>query len=80
MASSNSRLKISSTFAAPFSPATANPHKIGRPTSTARAPSAIAWSPTHDPRDSGAIAVLFKPVDLEQLEQALQNAAQQLAF
>ena len=39
-----------------------------------------AWSPINDPRDSGAIAVLSKPVDLDKLERALEKAAQQLAF
>jgi hypothetical protein len=44
IASSSSRRTISNTCAAPCSPFTANPHKIGRPTNTARAPSAIAFS------------------------------------
>jgi two-component system chemotaxis response regulator CheY len=39
-----------------------------------------AWSPASDLRNSGAIAVLTKPVDLERLETALDNASQQLPF
>ena len=38
-----------------------------------------AWSPTEHPEDSGAIAVLAKPVDLAVLEKALNTAAQTLA-
>src|SRR3954467_3571643 len=33
-----------------------------------------AWSPPNDPKESGAIAVLAKPVDLDQLEKALNQA------
>src|SRR5213076_467809 len=40
--SSISERRISSTWRAPASPPTARPHKAGRPTSTARAPSASA--------------------------------------
>ena len=39
-----------------------------------------AWSPASDLSDSGAIAVLSKPVDLERLEAALDNASQHLSF
>jgi two-component system chemotaxis response regulator CheY len=39
-----------------------------------------AWSPASDLTDSGAIAVLSKPVDLEKLEAALDNASQHLSF
>ena len=39
-----------------------------------------AWSPTEHPEDSGAIAVLAKPVDLELLEKALDDASQRLVF
>src|SRR5438477_12186393 len=39
-----------------------------------------AWSPTEHPEDSGAIAVLAKPVDLELLEKAFTNAARWSAF
>jgi two-component system chemotaxis response regulator CheY len=39
-----------------------------------------AWSPGNDPAESGAIAVLSKPVDLDRLETALDKAAQMLAF
>ena len=39
-----------------------------------------AWSPASDLSDSGAIAVLSKPVDLKKLEAALDNAAQHLSF
>ena len=39
-----------------------------------------AWSPPNDPRESGAIAVLSKPVDLDQLEKALNQAKQMLPF
>ena len=39
-----------------------------------------AWSPTEHPEDSGAIAVLAKPVDLELLEKALDDASQMLVF
>jgi two-component system chemotaxis response regulator CheY len=39
-----------------------------------------AWSPASDLSDSGAIAVLSKPVDLEKLEAALDNASQHLSF
>ncbi|MFL6590342.1 MAG: response regulator [Chthoniobacterales bacterium] len=38
------------------------------------------WSPTQHPQDSGAIAVLSKPVDLEVLEKALADAGQMLTF
>ena len=37
-----------------------------------------AWSPPNDPRESGAIAVLSKPVDLDRLEKALNHAKQML--
>ena len=33
-----------------------------------------AWSPPNDPKESGAIAVLSKPVDLNQLEKVLNQA------
>lgn len=39
-----------------------------------------AWSPASDLSDSGAIAVLSKPVDLKKLEAALDNASQHLSF
>ena len=39
-----------------------------------------AWSPASDLSDSGAIAVLSKPVDLERLEAALDKASQHLCF
>jgi two-component system chemotaxis response regulator CheY len=39
-----------------------------------------AWSPASDLTNSGAIAVLSKPVDLERLEAALDNASQHLSF
>jgi two-component system, chemotaxis family, chemotaxis protein CheY len=39
-----------------------------------------AWSPASDLTDSGAIAVLSKPVDLERLEAALDKASQHLSF
>jgi two-component system chemotaxis response regulator CheY len=39
-----------------------------------------AWGPANDPAESGAIAVLSKPVDLDRLETALDRAAQMLAF
>ena len=39
-----------------------------------------AWSPTEHPEDSGAIAVLAKPVDLDRLNQVLDQAAQMLPF
>lgn len=39
-----------------------------------------AWSPTSDLSDSGAIAVLSKPVDLQKLEAALDSASQHLSF
>lgn len=39
-----------------------------------------AWSPASDLTDSGAIAVLSKPVDLEKLEAALDSASQHLPF
>src|SRR6266550_4057597 len=45
IASSSSRRKISSTLSTPSCPATVNPQRIGRPTKTARAPSAIAFAP-----------------------------------
>jgi Response regulator containing a CheY-like receiver domain and an HTH DNA-binding domain len=38
------------------------------------------WSPTQHPEDSGAIAVLSKPVDLDRLEQALDDASQKPTF
>ena len=44
IASSSSRRRISRTRSAPCSPSTHNPHRTGRPTNTARAPSAIAFS------------------------------------
>ena len=37
-----------------------------------------AWSPSYDLRESGAMAVLSKPVDLDRLEKALADAAQML--
>ena len=39
-----------------------------------------AWSPPTDPRESGAMAILSKPVDLEHLEKVLDKAAQRLTF
>ena len=39
-----------------------------------------AWSPASDLRDSGAMAVLSKPVNLERLEAALNEASQHLSF
>jgi two-component system, chemotaxis family, chemotaxis protein CheY len=39
-----------------------------------------AWSPASDLSDSGAIAVLSKPVDLKRLEAALDTASQHLSF
>jgi len=39
-----------------------------------------AWSPASDLTDSGAIAVLSKPVDLAKLEAALDSASQHLSF
>ncbi|HEX8490801.1 MAG TPA: response regulator transcription factor [Chthoniobacterales bacterium] len=39
-----------------------------------------AWSPASDLSDSGAIAVLSKPVDLKRLETALDKASQHLSF
>jgi CheY-like chemotaxis protein len=39
-----------------------------------------AWSPASDLMDSGAIAVLSKPVDLEKLQAALDTASQHLSF
>ena len=39
-----------------------------------------AWSPASDLSDSGAIAVLSKPVDLKKLEAALDTASQHLSF
>jgi two-component system chemotaxis response regulator CheY len=40
-----------------------------------------AWAPAHDlAAESGAIAVLSKPVDLNRLEAALADAAQMLSF
>jgi two-component system chemotaxis response regulator CheY len=40
-----------------------------------------AWSPGFDlAAESGAICVLTKPVDLDRLEAALDDAAQRLAF
>src|SRR3954465_663394 len=33
-----------------------------------------AWSPPNDPKEFGAIAVLSKPFDLDQLEKALNQA------
>jgi two-component system chemotaxis response regulator CheY len=39
-----------------------------------------AWSPASDLSDSGAIAVLAKPVDLKKLEAALDKASQHLSF
>ena len=36
------------------------------------------WTPPYDPRESGAIGVLSKPVDLAQLEKALNQAKQLL--
>ena len=39
-----------------------------------------AWSPPTNLSESGAIAVLSKPVDLELLEKALDEASQQLAL
>lgn len=39
-----------------------------------------AWSPTEHPEDSGAIAVLAKPVNLDLLEKALDQASQRLSF
>jgi CheY-like chemotaxis protein len=38
------------------------------------------WSPTQHPEDSGAIAVLTKPVDLDRLEEVLGEAAQRPPF
>jgi len=38
------------------------------------------WSPTQHPEDSGAIAVLTKPVDLDRLEQVLDDASHKPAF
>ncbi|HKP03624.1 MAG TPA: response regulator [Chthoniobacterales bacterium] len=37
------------------------------------------WSPTEHPEDSGAIAILPKPVDVALLEKVLDDAAQMLA-
>jgi two-component system, chemotaxis family, chemotaxis protein CheY len=59
--------------------ATACRHIVSRDP-TARVILMSAWSPTQDPHESGAIAILSKPVDLEKLQQVLQKAAQQLAF
>ena len=39
-----------------------------------------AWSPASDLSDCGAIAILSKPVDLEKLQAALDNASQHLSF
>ena len=39
-----------------------------------------AWSPGYDLRESGAMAVLSKPVDLDRLEKVLDEAAQMLAL
>ena len=39
-----------------------------------------AWSPASDLSESGAIAVLSKPVDLERLEEAIDKASQHLSF
>ena len=39
-----------------------------------------AWSPPTDPRESGAMAILSKPVDLDHLEKVLRQAAQRLSF
>jgi two-component system chemotaxis response regulator CheY len=39
-----------------------------------------AWSPGCDLRESGAMAVLSKPVDLDRLQKALDDAAQMLPF
>jgi two-component system chemotaxis response regulator CheY len=39
-----------------------------------------AWSPPTDPRESGAMAILSKPVELTQLEKALRQAAQLMTF
>jgi len=48
---------------------------------TARIILVSAWAPAHDlAAESGAIAVLSKPVDLQRLEAALADAAQMLAF
>ena len=38
-----------------------------------------AWSPTEHPEDSGAIAILSKPVDLIQLEKILNDTAKAAA-
>lgn len=39
-----------------------------------------AWSPPTNPRESGAMAILSKPVDLPHLEKVLRQAAQLLAL
>jgi two-component system chemotaxis response regulator CheY len=53
--------------------ATACRHIVSRDPS-ARVILISAWSPPNDPKESGAIAVLAKPVDLDQLEKALNQA------
>ena len=57
--------------------ATACRHIVSRDPS-ARVILISAWSPPHNPSESGAIAVLSKPVDLEQLEKVLNQAKQML--
>jgi two-component system chemotaxis response regulator CheY len=39
-----------------------------------------AWSPGYDLRESGAMAVLSKPVDLDRLQKVLDDAAGMLPF
>ena len=39
-----------------------------------------AWSPGYDLRESGAMAVLSKPVDLDRLQKVLDDAAEMLPF
>jgi two-component system chemotaxis response regulator CheY len=53
--------------------ATACRHIVSRDPS-ARVILISAWSPPNNPKESGAIAVLAKPVDLDQLEKALSQA------
>jgi len=66
-------------FMAKLNGATACRHIVSRDPA-ARVILISAWAPPTNPRESGAIAILSKPVDLPQLEKVLRQAAQLLAF
>ena len=66
-------------FMAKLNGATACRHIVSRDPA-ARVILISAWSPPTHPSESGAMAILSKPVDLGQLEKALRQAAQLLAY